>query len=96
LHCVAPNRLYGINGPSTSYEIVFHGETHYLGASPCVKFPVGEIDTTTKISIFEKKISIRQGKIIDNVVDKKGCVSKILVEGNVKKIMKYYNWDTFG
>jgi len=96
MHCVAPDKLYGINGPSIPYEIVFHGETHYLGASPCVKFPIGEIVTTIKISVFKKKISIRQGKIIDNVVDKKGCVSKMLVKDNVKKIMRNYDWESFG
>lgn len=96
MHCVAPDKLYGINGPSIPYEIVFHGETHYLGASPCVKFPIGEIVTTIKISVFKKKISIRRGKIIDNVVDKKGCVSKMLVKDNVKKIMRNYDWESFG
>ncbi len=96
MHCVAPDKLYGINGPPTPYEIVYHGETHYLGASPCVKFPIGEIVTTIKISVFEKKISIRQGTIIDNVVDDKGCVSKMLVKSNVEKIMKNYDWETFG
>ena len=96
MHCVAPNKLFGIDGPSAPYEIVFHGETHYLGASPCVKFPVGEIVTTIKISVFKKKISIRRGKIIDNVVDKKGCVSKMLVKDNVEKIMRNYDWESFG
>ncbi|MFX1310598.1 MAG: hypothetical protein ACFE9M_11190 [Promethearchaeota archaeon] len=96
MHCVAPNKLYGINGPSSPYEIVYHGETHYLGASPCVKFPVGEIVTTIKISVFEKKMSIRRGRIIDNVVDEKGCVSKMLVKDDVEKIMKNYDWESFG
>ncbi|NVM38650.1 MAG: hypothetical protein HWN81_23890, partial [Candidatus Lokiarchaeota archaeon] len=40
--------------------------------------------------------SIRRGKIIDNVVDKKGCVSKMLVKDNVKKIMRNYDWESFG
>ncbi|MFX0036941.1 MAG: hypothetical protein ACFE9I_15025 [Candidatus Hermodarchaeota archaeon] len=96
MHCVAPNKLYGLDGPSVPYEIVFHGETHYLGASPCVKFPVGEIVTTIKISVFKKKISIRQGTIIDNVVNEKGCVSKMLVKNDVEKIMRNYDWETFG
>ncbi len=96
MHCVAPNKLYGVNGPSTPYEILFHGETHLLGASPCVKFPIGEKVTTIKISVFNRKISIRQGTIIDNVVDDKGCVSKMLVKSNVEKIMKNYDWETFG
>jgi len=96
LHCLAANKLYGVDGPSAEYEIVRHGESGILGASPRVKFPIGEPVTTIKISVFEKKIAIRQGKIIDNVVDKKGCVSKMLVESNTRKILENYNWDTFG
>jgi len=96
MHCVAPNRLYGVSGPAAPYEIVFHGETHFLGASPCVKFPVGEPVTTIKISVFEKRISIRKGIIIDNIVDDKGCVSKMLVKSNVENVMKNYDWEAFG
>ncbi|MFX0176045.1 MAG: hypothetical protein ACFE85_07430 [Candidatus Hodarchaeota archaeon] len=96
MHCVSPHKLYGLDGPYADYDIVYHGETSYLGACPRVKFPIGEIVTTIKISVFEKKIAIRTGKIIDNIIDKKGCVSKMLVSGNVKEIMQNYNWDTFG
>ena len=96
LHCVAPSKLFGIDGPLADYEILYHGETAYLGASPCVKFPIGELVTTIKISVFEKKIEIRTGKIVDNVIDKGGCVSKMLVESDVNKILKDYDWDTFG
>ncbi|MFX0072421.1 MAG: hypothetical protein ACFFAO_15155 [Candidatus Hermodarchaeota archaeon] len=96
MHCVAPSKLYGIDGPQAEYEILYHGETAYLGASPCVKFPVGEFVTTIKISVFEKKIEIRTGKIVDNVIDKGGCVSKMLVESNVEKIIENYDWDSFG
>lgn len=96
MHCIASNKLYGKDGPVADYEIKYHGETHYLGASPCVKFPIGEPVTTIKISVLEKKISIREGKIIDNIDDDKGCVSKMLVESDVEKIMKNYDWDAFG
>lgn len=96
MHCLAPNKLYGVDGPSAEYDIVYHGETGFLGATPRVKFPIGEIATTIKISVFEKKIAIRQGKIIDNVVDKKGCTSKMLVESDVKAILENYDWETFG
>jgi hypothetical protein len=96
MHCVAPNRLYGIKGEPSPYEILYHGETHLLGASPCVKFPAGEIVTTIKVSVYEKKLSIRRGVIIGNVEDKKGCVSKMLVKSNVQKIMKNYDWNAFG
>jgi len=96
MHCVAPNRLFGKDESQSDYEIRYHGETHYLGASPCIKFPIGETVTTIKISILEKKIAIRMGKIINNIVDKRGCVSKMLVESNVKDIMDNYDWETFG
>ncbi|MFX1287537.1 MAG: hypothetical protein ACFFFY_03110 [Promethearchaeota archaeon] len=96
MHCVAPCNLQGAEGPQALYDIVYHGETHFLGASPRVKFPIGKPVTTIKIGVFEKKISIRTGKIIDNIVDEKGCVSKMLVESNVEKIMKNYDWSTFG
>jgi hypothetical protein len=96
MHCVAPNRLFGTHGPQSDYEVVYHGETHYLGASPRIKFPIGEPVTTIKISILEKKIAIQIGKIIDNIVDKRGCVSKMLVESNVTDIMDNYDWETFG
>lgn len=96
MHCVAPNRLYGVEGPPADYDIVYHGETHFLGASPRVKFPIGEPVTTIKISVLEGKIEIRQGKIVGNPTDVGGCVSKMLVESNVKKILKTYDWETFG
>jgi hypothetical protein len=96
MHCVAPSKLYGIDGPIADYEILYHGETAYLGASPCVKFPIGEPVTTIKISVFENKIEIRTGKIIDNVPDKGGCVSKMLVKSDVEKILDNYDWDSFG
>ncbi|MHA1660609.1 MAG: hypothetical protein ACTSUT_15980 [Promethearchaeota archaeon] len=96
MHCMAPNKLLGIDGAPADYEIFYHAESSLLGASPCVKFPIGEIATTIKISVLEKKIEIRQGKIIENIVDKKGCVSKVLVETNAKKILETYDWETFG
>ncbi|TFG04442.1 MAG: hypothetical protein EU539_10795 [Promethearchaeota archaeon] len=96
MHCVAPSKLQGIDGPTADYDIVYHGETAYLGASPCVKFPVGEPVTTIKISVFKNKIEIRNGKIVDNVSDKGGCVSKMLVETNVEEILNNYDWDSFG
>ncbi len=96
MHCVAPNKLFGVDGPKSNYEIVYHGETHYLGASPRVKFPIGEMATTIKISVLEKKIAIRTGKIINNLVDDRGCVSKMLVATNVKKVIDNYDWETFG
>ncbi|MGQ4876022.1 MAG: hypothetical protein ACP6IY_18305 [Promethearchaeia archaeon] len=96
MHCVAPNRVYGRDGPAAEYQIAYHGETGYLGASPIVKYPIGEPLTTIKISILKKKIEIRQGKIIGNIEDKRGCVTKVLVETNAQKTLENYDWETFG
>ncbi|MBN2157245.1 MAG: hypothetical protein JW776_14465 [Candidatus Lokiarchaeota archaeon] len=96
MHCVCSNKLFGVKGESSEYDIYYHGETAILGASPRVKFPLGENLTTIKISVFEKKIAIRTGRIIDNIIDDKGCVTKVLVETNVNKIMEKYDWETFG
>ncbi len=59
-------------------------------------FPAGETVTTIKISVFHKKIAIRMGTIIDNVKDERGCVSKMLVRSDARKILENYDWDTFG
>ncbi|MHA1805487.1 MAG: hypothetical protein ACTSU4_13300 [Promethearchaeota archaeon] len=96
MHCLAPINVFGNDDQVAPYEIKYHGESHFVGASPCVKFPVGEPVTTIKISIFNKSIEIRTGKIKSNVVDERGCVSKMLVECNVKRIMENYDWNSFG
>jgi hypothetical protein len=96
MHCLAPNRPYGSKEKPIPFEIRRHGETHFLGASPRVIFPVGEKVTTIKISVLAKKIAIRQGTILDNVDDEKGCISKLLVESNARKILDNYDWATFG
>ena len=41
-------------------------------------------------------MEIRTGEIVENVTDKGGCITKILVESDVKKIIDDYDWDTFG
>ena len=96
MHCVCPRILYGNDGPLADYEILHHGETEIVGASPSVKFPTGEKLTTVKISVFEKKIAIRIGKIVDNPTDKGGCVTKVLVNTNANEILENYDWETFG
>ncbi|RLE76516.1 MAG: hypothetical protein DRJ44_03940 [Thermoprotei archaeon] len=96
LHCCSPSKLYGIDKPSLSYEIVGHGESRGLGPCPFVKYPKGEDITTVKISVLKRKISVRTGKIIDVVWDEKGCRNKVLVDTNARKILENYDWDTFG
>lgn len=96
LHCMASNKLYGMEGTSAEYGIVHHGESHFIGAVPRVKFPAGEDLTTIKVSMLEKKIALRHGKIIGQVVDEKACATKVLVESNARRILENYDWMTFG
>jgi hypothetical protein len=96
LHCICSNKPFGPGGASCNYDIWYHGETAILGASPRVEYPIGEYLTSIKISVFEKKIAIRTGKIVENVVDEKACTTKIVVESNVKKILENYDWGAFG
>ena len=96
LHCVCSNKPFGLDGASCNYDILYHGETAILGASPRVEYPIGETLTSIKISVFEKKIAIRTGKIVDNVIDEKACTTKVVVESNVPKILENYDWETFG
>ncbi len=96
MHCVAPCNYYGEEGKFLNYDIVYHGESNFLGASPRVKFPKGELVTTVKISVAQRKIALRQGIIIENVQEPGGCVAKVWVKDNVKKILENYDWETFG
>jgi hypothetical protein len=95
MHCVAPCDYYGEGGKFLNYDIVYHGESNFLGASPRVKFPKGELVTTVKISVAKRKMALRQGIIIENVQEPGGCVAKIWVKDNVKKILENYDWETF-
>ncbi|MCS7285682.1 MAG: hypothetical protein NZ653_00875 [Anaerolineae bacterium] len=96
LHCMASSKPYGPEGPSMEYDIVRHGESHFVGAVPRVRFPVGEDLTTIKLSLLEKKLALRHGKIIGQIVDEKACVNKVLVEDDAEKILENYDWMTFG
>lgn len=96
MHCMCSNELYGPDEPPLEYDIVRHGESHVLGASIWLDFPVGEEVTTIKVSMLEKKIAIRSGKIVESVKDEKGCRSKMVVETDVEKILENYDYQTFG
>ncbi|MBD3351882.1 MAG: hypothetical protein GF364_10390 [Candidatus Lokiarchaeota archaeon] len=96
MHCVAPCNLYGRGSKRLDYEIVYHGESNFLGAVPRVKFPKNEVVTTIKVSIAKRKIAFRQGIILENIDEPGGCVGKILVKDDATRILENYDWDTFG
>lgn len=96
LHCCAPSRLYGLNGPVQKYEITRHGEGRMVGASVLVDFPLGEKATTIKVSVLKKKIAIRSGEIIGSMNDERACLNKLVVKTNARNILENYDFDTFG
>ena len=95
LHCTAPFKLLGPEGPFSDYDILTHGDSRYVGASPSVKYPVGDL-TTIKISVLEKKIALRHGRVLGSVMDEKGCRNKVLVEADAKRVLENYDEETFG
>lgn len=112
LHTCQPYRLYGPNCVAQPYKIGAHGTSNKLfGPAPWVEYPVGEELTTIKISVLEKKIAVRSGKIVDSLIDEKICTNKlkewsfagetgfepgVIVETNAKKIFENYDYRTFG
>lgn len=96
LHCTSPTRLHGYNNPPLKYYITTHGESHFLGVSPVIRFPSGEDVTTIKISVFHRKICIRYGKSLGLIEDEKACRDKLAVETNAVKILEKHNQEIFG
>jgi len=93
-HCVSPTKLLGKTGTIRApYRIRSHAEDR-AGASVQVLWPVGEIVTTVKFNILERKMSIHTGTIVGNVEDEKGCRTKVAVKTNVSTLLK--NWNKFG
>ncbi len=90
LHCMAANKLYGPDGVSAEFDIVRHGESHFIGAVPRVRFPAGEDLTTIK------KLALRHGRIVGQMVDEKACTTKVAVESDAERILENYDWMTFG
>nr|MDO8087449.1 hypothetical protein [Candidatus Sigynarchaeum springense] len=97
MHCVAPRCPQGRDKPRADFEIVHHGETGIIGASPRVKYPVGEPLTTIKVSVFERKMALYFGKIVRNSNEKGGCVTKVVVQvKDARGLLERYNWPAFG
>lgn len=112
LHTCQPYRLYGPSCPAQPYKIGAHGTSNkLLGPAPWVEYPVGEQLTTIKVSVLEKKIAIRTGKIVGSLIDEKICAERlkgwpfagetgfepgVIVKTNAKKIFENYDYQTFG
>ncbi len=91
-HCVAPNKMYGPNGPSNPYHIRNHSEDR-KGACNRSILPLGEMTTTVMFDHWKKQIIFHQGISVDNVDEDKACRTKLAVEvkGDINKLLTY--WD---
>jgi L-fucose isomerase-like protein len=93
-HCVAPNKVYGPNGPANPYHIRSHSEDR-KGASVRSLLPVGEITTTLKYHPILKEVVIHQAKAVANIDEDKACRTKLAAEiRDVNKMVA--EWDRHG
>jgi hypothetical protein len=78
-HCVAPSKVQGPNGPSSTYYIRSHSEDR-KGASVRVLLPVNEMTTTMRINPVTREVIFHQAKAVANIDDDKACRTKLAAE----------------
>ena len=94
-HCVAPNKVFGPDGPANPYHIRNHSEDR-KGAAVRSLMPLGEMTTTLEFHPDKHQVVIHQGKSVANVDEDKACRTKLAAEvvGDVDKLLEY--WDQWG
>jgi len=95
LHCVAPNKVFGPDGPTNPYQIRSHAEDR-KGAAIQSLMPVGHVVTTLKFAPERRQVVLHQAKTVGNVDDEKSCRTKLAAEviGDVEKLLGL--WDQWG
>jgi len=91
-HCVAPNKMFGPDGPANSYEILTHSEDRQ-GASVRSILPLDYMTTTLEIRQPQKEIIMHLGKAVDNDPNDRACRTKLAAEpvGDIEKLFEM--WD---
>lgn len=94
-HCVAPNKVFGPDGPANPYHIRNHSEDR-KGAAVRSLMPIGEMTTTLEFDPDKKQVILHRGKSVANIDEDKACRTKLAaeVEGDIDKLMNY--WDQWG
>jgi hypothetical protein len=94
-HCVAPNKVFGPNGPTNAYHIRSHSEDR-KGACVRSLMPLGEMTTTLEFNPDSRKVIIHQGKSVANIDEDKACRTKLAAEpkGDINKLLNF--WDQWG
>jgi len=94
-HCVAPNKMFGTDGPANPFSIMTHSEDRQ-GASVRSILPVDYMTTTLEIDPDRKEILFHQAKAVDNDPDDRACRTKLCAEpkGDIEKLFTF--WDQWG
>ncbi len=94
-HCVAPNKVFGPQGPANPYHIRSHSEDR-KGAAVRSFLPLEEMTTTLKFDCNKKQVIFHQGKTVENIEEDKACRTKLAVEveGDIDKLLNH--WDQWG
>ena len=90
-HCVAPNKVYGPDGPTNPYLIRSHAEDN-KGAALQSLLPLGQTVTTVQTNIGEKAMVVHSGKTVANIDEPKACRTKLAAEVNAQKILDNWRW----
>jgi hypothetical protein len=94
-HCVAPNKMFGSDGPANPYAIMTHSEDRQ-GASLRSILPLGYMTTTLDIRQPQKEIIMHLGKAVENDPDDRACRTKLAADpvGDIEKLFSL--WDHWG
>ena len=94
-HCVAPNKMFGPDGPANPFAILTHSEDRQ-GASVRSILPLGYMTTTLEIRNPQKQILMHLGKAVENDPDDRACRTKLAAEpvGDIEKL--FGMWDQWG
>ncbi len=95
LHCVAPSRVFGPQGPANPYEIRSHAEDR-KGAAVRSLMPLGETVTTIRFSPGRKQVILHQARTAENVDDPKSCRTKLAAEVSGDMAKLWTEWDQWG
>jgi len=91
-HCVAPNKIFGPDGPTNPYKILTHSEDRQ-GAAVASILPVGYITTSLQVNNDRKEILFHQAIAVDNDPDDRACRTKLCAEpiGDIEKLFTMWN-----
>ncbi len=94
-HCVAPNKMFGPQGPTNRFTILTHSEDRQ-GASVRSILPLGYMTTTLEVDAGRKEILFHRGKAVANDPDDRACRTKLAAEpvGDLEKLFTL--WDQWG